>query len=48
MAKTIGLNVLPAASLTDQDTAALIFYYNQIPLDELESSIEEMIRLWSA
>ena len=48
MAKIIGLNVLPAASLTDQDTAALIFYYNQIPLDELESSIEEMIRLWSA
>ena len=39
---------LSAASLTDQDTAALIFYYNQIPLDELESSIEEMIRLWSA
>lgn len=48
MAKTIGLNVLPAASLTDQDTAALIFYYNQIPLDELESSIREMIHLWSA
>ena len=48
MAKTIGLNVLPAASLTDQDTAALIFYYNQNTLDEMESYIEEMIRLWSA
>ena len=46
-AKTIGLNVLPAASLTDQETAALIFYYNQIPLAELESSIKKMIELWS-
>ena len=47
MAKSIGLNVLPAASLTDQETAALIFYYNQIPLNELEDSIREMIGLWS-
>ena len=47
MAKSIGLNVLPAASLTDQETAALIFYYNQIPLNELEESIREMIGLWS-
>lgn len=47
MAKAIGLNVLPAASLTDQDTAALIFYYNQIPLDELTESIKEMIQLWN-
>lgn len=47
-AKSIGLNVLPAASLTDQETAALIFYYNQIPLGELGESIREMIQLWSA
>lgn len=46
-ARAIGLNVLPAASLTDQETAALIFYYNQIPLAELEESIKEMIQLWS-
>lgn len=45
-AASIGLNVLPAASLTDQDTAALIFYYNQIPLEDMEDSICEMIRLW--
>ena len=47
-ARSIGLNVQPAASLTDQDTAALIFYYNQIPADEMESSIEEMIQIWKA
>ena len=48
MARSIGLNVQPAASLTDQDTAALIFYYNQIPLGEMESSIAAMITLWKS
>lgn len=47
-AKSIGLNVLPLASLTDQDTAALIFYYNQIPLEEVEISVREMLALWTA
>lgn len=45
-AASIGLSVLPAASLTDQNTAALIFYYNQIPLDEMDSSIAKLIQLW--
>jgi len=44
--RSIGLNVHPAASLTDQDTAALIFYYNQIPLNDMENCIAEMIQLW--
>ncbi len=48
MAKSIGLNVLPVSSLTEQDTAALIFYYNQIPLDQVDSSIEELLGLWTA
>lgn len=48
MAKSIGLNVLPLASLTDQDTAGLIFYYNQIPLEEIDASICKMIELWTA
>jgi GntR family transcriptional regulator/MocR family aminotransferase len=48
MAKSIGLNVLPVSSLTEQDTAALIFYYNQIPLDQVDSSIEELLNLWTA
>ena len=46
-ARSIGLNVLPVASLTDQDTAALIFYYNQIPMEEMESAIKEMLTLWA-
>lgn len=45
-ARTTGLHVQPAASLTNQDTAALIFYYNQIPLTAMESSIRELIELW--
>ncbi|MGF6375999.1 GntR family transcriptional regulator/MocR family aminotransferase [Clostridiales Family XIII bacterium PM5-7] len=47
MAKDIGLQVLPAASLTNQDTAALIFYYNQIPLMEMDASIKALIEAWS-
>jgi GntR family transcriptional regulator/MocR family aminotransferase len=45
-ARSLSLHVAPVASLTDQDTAALIFYYNQIPLDEIPSSIESMIKAW--
>lgn len=45
-ARSIGLNVQPAASLTDQDTAALIFYYNQIPLAEIQDCITDMVALW--
>ena len=48
LARSIGLNVQPAASLTDQNTAALIFYYNQIPLAEMETSIADMIALWQS
>jgi GntR family transcriptional regulator/MocR family aminotransferase len=48
IAKSIGLNVLPVSSLTEQDTAALIFYYNQIPLDEIDELVGEMIARWAA
>lgn len=48
IAKEIGLQVLPAANLTNQDTAALIFYYNQIPLGEMDQSISTLIELWAA
>ena len=47
-ARQIGLNVLPLASLTDQDTAGLIFYYNQIPLEEIDDLVGEMIACWTA
>jgi len=45
-AKNLSLHVSPVATLTDQDTAALIFYYNQIPLSEIDSSINDMISMW--
>ena len=44
--KTLGLQLMPVASLTSQHTAALIFYYNQVPLDELPSSIADLVELW--
>ena len=47
-ARQIGLNVLPLASLTDQDTAGLIFYYNQIPLEEIDTLVGDMIARWTA
>ncbi|MBR4020021.1 MAG: hypothetical protein IKI99_01805, partial [Firmicutes bacterium] len=47
-ARQIGLNVLPLASLTDQDTAGLIFYYNQIPLEEIDDLVGRMIARWTA
>ena len=42
----LGLNVIPTAGLTEQDTAALIFYYNQIPLEEMDGCIKNMINKW--
>ena len=45
-AESLGLNVIPTAGLTQQDTTALIFYYNQIPLDEMDQAIREMIEMW--
>lgn len=48
IAKSIGLNVLPVSNLTEQDTAALIFYYNQIPLDEIDELVGEMIARWAS
>ena len=45
-AGSISLHVRPVASLTDQETAALIFYYNQVPLAEIDQSVRDMIDLW--
>ena len=45
-AKALALHVIPVANLTDQDTAALIFYYNQIPLGDIDRSIKSVIDLW--
>lgn len=45
-AKSLGLQVMPVASLTNQDSTALIFYYNQVPLSDIAPSIEGLIDLW--
>ena len=47
LARSLGLNVIPTAELTDQDTSALIFYYNQIPLEAMDAAIENMINKWT-
>lgn len=45
-AKSLGLNVITTTGLTEQDTATLIFYYNQIPLEEMDTAIRNMINKW--
>jgi len=45
-AKSIGLQMVPVADISDQETSALIFYYNQIPLTKINGLIKELIALW--
>ena len=45
-AKSIGLQIVPVADISDQETSALIFYYNQIPLSEINSLIRKLVLLW--
>ncbi|MCQ2551330.1 MAG: PLP-dependent aminotransferase family protein [Clostridia bacterium] len=45
-AKEVGIQVVPVSLITDQDTKALAFYYNQIPLDQIQDKIEELIDKW--
>lgn len=46
IAKSIGLQMLPVSSLSDQETSALIFYYNSLPLSQIDSLIKQLIALW--
>lgn len=45
-AKSIGLQIVPVADISDQETSALIFYYNQIPLAEINDLIMKLVLLW--
>ena len=45
-AAQLAIHVSPVARLTHRETAALIFYYNQIPLEEIDSLIRAMVRSW--
>lgn len=42
----LSLNVVPVANLIHENTAALILYYNQVPLQELDDRIKRMIANW--
>lgn len=44
-ARSIGLNVMPVSATTDQNTRALNFYYNQIPLEEVTDSVTALLEL---
>ena len=47
-AKSIGLQMVPLSEITDQETSALIFYYSQLPLAEIDRLVEELIRKWGS
>ena len=46
IAKSIGVHMVPVADISDQETSALIFYYNSIPLKEIDGIIKTLISLW--
>lgn len=47
-ARSLGLHMVPLSEITDQETSALIFYYNQIPLKNIDPLIAEIISLWQS
>ncbi|MEL7654734.1 MAG: PLP-dependent aminotransferase family protein [Bacillota bacterium] len=49
-AQELGINTLPVATYTEAQTevaVSLIFYYNQIPLTELETALRSLIEKWT-
>ena len=47
LAKSIGLQMVPVADISDQETSALIFYYNQIPLSQIDSLVKQLVKNWN-
>lgn len=45
-AAELGLYLVPVASLTDQTTAELIFYYNRVPIGDIGPCVKAMIDAW--
>lgn len=48
-AKELGISALPITTYTEaptEATATLIFYYNQIPLKDMESALNSLIEKW--
>ena len=46
-AKSVGLQMVPLSEVTDQSTSALIFYYNQVPLNQIDHLIFNLVSIWS-
>lgn len=46
LASSIGIKMIPVSDISDQETSALIFYYNRLPLSEIEPSIKRLLSLW--
>lgn len=46
LAASIGLEMVPIAAVTGQDTPALSFYYSQLPLDIIDDKIIELKEVW--
>lgn len=46
IAKSIGVHMVPVADISDQETSALIFYYNSIPLKEIDDIVKALMSLW--
>ncbi len=45
-AKTLRLQVTPAEGLSRPGSAAMIFYYNQVPSSEMAQAVADLIRAW--
>lgn len=46
LAKSIRLNVIPVESMNHLNEVFVNFYYNQLPLSDIDVSIKEMLALW--
>lgn len=46
-AKSLGLQMVPLSEVTDQSTSALIFYYNQVPLERIDGLVKQLTDKWS-
>lgn len=46
IAKSIGVHMVPVADISDQETSALIFYYNSIPLKGIDGIVKALMSLW--
>ncbi|MBQ4650066.1 MAG: PLP-dependent aminotransferase family protein [Firmicutes bacterium] len=45
-ARALGLHMVPLSDITDQETSALIFYYNQVPLEKINDLIKQVVENW--